>query len=104
MKRVVVTGMAGISPIGQDWQTVEANLRALNSGVAYMSEWEKYPELLTKLGAPVKDFEPPKHYNRKKTRSMGRIAKMATRATELALELYRPHPRCLWCAGGVDTR
>ena len=86
MKRVVVTGMAGISPIGQDWQTVEQNLRGRHSGVVYMEEWEKYPELLTKLGASVKDFVLPKHYNRKKTRSMGRIAKLATRATELALE------------------
>ncbi|THB71543.1 MAG: beta-ketoacyl-ACP synthase [Gammaproteobacteria bacterium] len=86
MKRVVVTGMAGISPIGSDWDTVATNLKEMNSAVEYMEEWEKYEGLNTKLAAPVKDFSRPKHYSRKETRSMGRVALMATRATELALE------------------
>lgn len=86
MRRVVVTGMAGLSPIGSDWATIEKNLRNGNTGIRYMSDWEKYPELNTRLGAPVPDFERPVHYSRKMTRSMGRVALMATRATELALE------------------
>ncbi len=85
MKRVVVTGMAGISPIGSDWETVSKNLKDMNSAVEYMEEWEQYDGLNTKLAAPVKDFSRPKHYSRKETRSMGRVALMATRATELAL-------------------
>lgn len=85
VKRVVVTGMAGISPIGSDWETVSENLKQMNSGVEYMEDWEKYEGLNTKLGGPVKDFSKPKHYSRKQTRSMGRVALMATRATELAL-------------------
>ena len=32
MKRVVVTGMAGLSPIGLDWPEVESALRARQSG------------------------------------------------------------------------
>ena len=85
-KRVVVTGMAGISPIGMDWPTVSANLKAMRTGIRYMEEWDRYDGLLTRLGGPVSDFEKPDHYNRKAIRSMGRIALMATRATELALE------------------
>jgi 3-oxoacyl-[acyl-carrier-protein] synthase II len=49
-----------------------------------MQDWEKYQGLNTRLGAPV-EFAKPEHYSRKQVRSMGRIALMATRATELAL-------------------
>lgn len=86
MKRVVVTGMAGISPIGMDWSTVADNLKRLSTGIRHMESWDVYAGLNTRLGGPVADFEKPAHYNRKMTRSMGRVAMMATRATELALE------------------
>ena len=84
-RRVVVTGMAGLSPLGNDWPTVRAGLLAGRSGVRVMPEWDKYDGLDTRLGAPVPDFSVPGHYPRKKVRSMGRVALMATRATELAL-------------------
>lgn len=86
MRRVVVTGMAGLSPIGSDWNTIENNLRNGITGIRYMTDWEKYTELNTRLGAPITDFERPAHYSRKDVRSMGRVALMSTRATELALE------------------
>lgn len=86
MRRVVVTGMAGISPIGSSWEQVASNLRQVNTGVRYMESWDKYDGLNTRLGAPVSDFSVPAHYNRKATRGMGRIALMATRSAELALE------------------
>jgi len=37
------------------------------------------------LGGPVEHFELPSNYNRKNTRSMGRVSLLATRATERAL-------------------
>lgn len=86
MKRVVVTGMAGISPVGSDWQTVWGNLENGRTGVRRMDEWNRYSGLNTRLGAPVPDFERPAHYPRRAVRGMGRIALMATRASELALE------------------
>jgi 3-oxoacyl-[acyl-carrier-protein] synthase II len=84
LKRVVVSGMAGISPIGNDWQQVSAHLRTKTNGIQRMNEWDKYIGLNTRLGAPVV-FTKPDYYSRKQTRSMGRIALMATYATELAL-------------------
>lgn len=86
MNRVVVTGMAGISPIGSDWQTISANLKAGNNGIVTMPEWDIYEDLNTRLAAPVSDFVKPSHYSRKAIRSMGRVALMATYATEMALE------------------
>lgn len=85
MKRVVVTGMAGISPIGSSWAEIQTNLRAGNTGIRHMPEWDKFSDLNTRLAAPVVDFEKPEHFNRKLTRSMGRVSLMATAATERAL-------------------
>ncbi|MDN3640791.1 beta-ketoacyl-ACP synthase [Simiduia curdlanivorans] len=84
MKRVVVTGLQAITPIGDSWQTVSENLRAGNTGIRYMQDWDQYQGLNTRLGGPA-NFDTPGHYNRKTLRSMGRIAVMATYATELAL-------------------
>ena len=86
MKRVAVTGMAGFSPIGNDWQTIRKNLKNLNTGITRMDEWDKYDGLNTRLGAPVTNFEMPKHYNRKALRSMGKVAQFGVLSTELALE------------------
>ncbi|QCW81113.1 beta-ketoacyl-ACP synthase [Methylotuvimicrobium buryatense] len=85
MKRVVVTGMAAITPIGNDWATVAVNLKAQNTGIRRMDDWDKYNGLNTRLGGPV-DFTRPAHYSRKQVRGMGRVAMLATYATELALQ------------------
>jgi 3-oxoacyl-[acyl-carrier-protein] synthase II len=85
MKRVVITGIGAISPLGHNWKAVEATLRAGKNAIQVMPEWQIFEGLNTQLGAPAAPFELPAHYNRKSTRSMGRVALMATRASELAL-------------------
>lgn len=85
MRRVVITGCGAISPLGHSWDEVLAHLRSGRNAVQHFTEWDQYKGLNTRLGAAAKDFELPAHYNRKATRSMGRIAVMATRASELAL-------------------
>ena len=85
MKRVVVTGFGALSPLGHDWPTVLAALRSGRNAVQVMDDWAQYDGLNTRLGVPAKPFELPAHYNRKSMRSMGRVAVMATRASELAL-------------------
>jgi len=85
-RRVVVTGIGGITALGHDWPTIERNLRNGVSGTVRMAEWDRYPELNTRLAAPVKDFVEPPHFTRKVMRSMGRVSKLATRATEVALQ------------------
>lgn len=84
-RRVVVTGMAGISPLGNDWRTIRARLGEYRNAIVRMQDWEDYEGLNTRLGAPAAPFDLTDRYNRKAIRSMGRIALMATRATELAL-------------------
>lgn len=86
MRRVVVTGMAGLCPLGGDWKVVSEALRCGRSAVSVVAELGTYEGMDTRLGALVKDFEVPADYPRKRIRSMGRVALLATRATELALE------------------
>ncbi len=84
-RRVVVTGMAGISPIGNDWPAIRAHLGQYRNAIVRMDDWADYDGLNTNLGAPAAPFELGLRYNRKATRSMGRVALLATRATEMAL-------------------
>lgn len=85
-RRVVVTGIGALSPLGHDWATVRDRLRNGRTAIRVMDEWAVYEGLNTQLGSTVPSFELPAHYNRKTMRSMGRVALMATRASELALE------------------
>jgi 3-oxoacyl-[acyl-carrier-protein] synthase II len=85
-RRVVVTGIAGISPLGNDWAAIRARLGGYRNAVTRMTEWADYDGLNTQLGAPAAEFSLSDHYTRKTMRSMGRVALMATRASDLALE------------------
>ncbi|CUW39567.1 putative 3-oxoacyl-(Acyl carrier protein) synthase II [Magnetospirillum sp. XM-1] len=86
MRRVVVTGMGGITALGQDWPAISAALRDGRTAIRAMSpEWDRFEGVNTRLAAPVLDFTVPEHWSRKKTRTMGRVAKLAVAATEKAL-------------------
>jgi len=85
-KRVVVTGISAITSLGDDWPTFKAALVSGKSAVRRMPSWENIEGLNSKLAAPIEHFELPKHYTRKKTRTMGRVSKFAVRASERALE------------------
>ncbi|MEQ1103767.1 beta-ketoacyl-ACP synthase [Acinetobacter ursingii] len=85
MKRVMVTGMAGITSLGETADTIFEQFAQAKSGIRYMPDWEKYTDLRTKLGGPVESFTVPKHFNRKVTRGMGRVALMSVVCAETAL-------------------
>lgn len=86
IRRVVITGMGGVTAFGESWHEVSRRLRAGENAVRQMPEWQVYDGLHTLLGAPIDDFVTPAHYSRKQIRSMGRVSLLSTRATELALE------------------
>ena len=85
MARVVVTGMAGITALGDNWATIESRLRSGRNAVRRMPEWDYFDTLNTRLGAPVDDFQMPANYPRKMIRSMGRVSLLSVRASEMAL-------------------
>jgi 3-oxoacyl-[acyl-carrier-protein] synthase II len=85
-RRVVVTGMGGISPLGNDWTAIRAQLGSYRNAVTRMPDWSDYEGLNTQLGSLAAPFALSERYNRKAIRSMGRVAVMGTRSTELALQ------------------
>ncbi len=84
-KRVVVTGMAGITSLGDDWDSIAAAVLEKRNGIVRMDEWDVYADLNTRLAGPVPGFRLPPHFTRKQTRSMGRVSQLATVAAEMAV-------------------
>jgi 3-oxoacyl-[acyl-carrier-protein] synthase II len=80
-----VTGIGLASPIGNDLGSATAALREGRHGIVAMPEWAEVQGLSTRLAGLAKDV-PFTNYPRKKTRSMGRVALLATYATEQALK------------------
>lgn len=87
MKRVVVTGMGGISALGQSWAEINQGLQRYENTTRYMPQWEIFQGLHAKIAAPITNFTQPAHYPRKKIRSMSRVSILATAATEHALAM-----------------
>ena len=73
MRRVVVTGIGIVSPLGCDLTLASARLRANEHGIAPMPEWDGIGHLAPRVAAPVvvpKALEVP----HKAARTMGRVA------------------------------
>lgn len=85
-RRVVITGMAGLTSLGHDWDSIRAGVLEGRSGIQRVADWAKYDGLNTNLGGPIDDFEVPEHYTRKRIRSMGRVSLFSTTTSERALE------------------
>jgi 3-oxoacyl-[acyl-carrier-protein] synthase II len=84
-RRVVVTGASGVTALGNNWQTIYSNMAQKKNGVRLIEDWRHIQGLNCLLGAPVENFTVPEHYTRKQMRAMGRVAKLATIASETAL-------------------
>jgi len=82
-RRVVVTGGAVVSALGNEWPDIFKALKAGKNCVRYMKEWEKYTYMNTMLAAPV-DFTMP-DYPRKKIRGLGRVGQLALVSADRAL-------------------
>jgi 3-oxoacyl-[acyl-carrier-protein] synthase II len=85
MRRVVVTGMGGLTALGGTWPEIRARMEAGETGIRHMHEWERLSDLNTKLGGAIDWFDHTKAYPRKAARSMGRVAMLALNAAEHAL-------------------
>jgi len=85
MKRVVITGLGLISPIGLGRQAFWQSLLAGKSGISPVTSFDTadYP---VHLGAEVKDFDARHYVRRQPVESMGRGSHLAIAAARLALE------------------
>lgn len=106
-RRVVVTGMGLISPLGNDIETFWNNLVSGVSGVGPITRFDA-SGLSTRIAAEVKDFEPTEFLDRKDARRMDRFAQFAVVAARQALEharldvaSYGPERIGVWIGSGV---
>jgi 3-oxoacyl-[acyl-carrier-protein] synthase II len=83
-RRVAITGMGLMSPIGDDLDQVVDALREGRSGVRAIESWNKWPDLHTRVAATVNNLD-EKAVPRESRRSMGRVALLAAAAAERAL-------------------
>lgn len=83
-RRVVVTGMGGVTALGDDWPTIRTRLHAGETAIRRM-DWDYYTGINAKLAAPIPDFSVEQRYSRKQLRTMGRVSRLAVAATEQAL-------------------
>ena len=83
-RRVVVTGLGAVTPIGCDVPTFWANLTAGTSGAATIDTFDASP-FSTRFAASVRDFEPERYFDRKELRHVDRFAQFAVAATREAL-------------------
>jgi 3-oxoacyl-[acyl-carrier-protein] synthase II len=84
-RRVVVTGMGVASPIGNSPDELTASLVAMRTGIRFMPEWSHIADLQGRLGGNVDALDLTKTYPRKTRRTMGKVALLATYATEQAI-------------------
>ncbi|MFC4766040.1 beta-ketoacyl-ACP synthase II [Effusibacillus consociatus] len=84
-RRVVVTGMGVISPVGNEVSTFWGSLVAGKSGVGKITRFDasEYP---CQIAAEVKDFNPEDYIDKKEARRMDRFAQYAVAAARMAME------------------
>lgn len=83
-RRVVVTGMGTLNPLGNDAATTWAAIRAGRSGVGPITLFDT-SALATRIAGEVKDFDPVALFGRKEARRMARLTQLALAAADQAL-------------------
>lgn len=85
MKRVVITGLGAITPIGIGKDNFWNSLLEGKSGIGYITRFDAANHDV-KIGAEVKDFNPQDYLDKKEAKRMDRFAQFAVVATKLAIE------------------
>ncbi|MCX7988132.1 MAG: beta-ketoacyl-ACP synthase II [Thermodesulfovibrio sp.] len=84
-RRVVVTGLGAITPLGLDVKSTWQAILEGKSGVGYITHFDTsaYP---VKIAAEVKGFEPTNYIEPKEVKKMDRFIHFAIAATQMAID------------------
>ncbi len=84
-KRVVITGMGAVTPLGDSIDAYWASLKKGESGIDTMTlaDPTEYP---CKVAGEIPDFDPGKYINPREARRMARFSQTAVAAAALAIE------------------
>lgn len=85
LKRVVVTGLGAISPLGSDLASTWEGMKAGRSGAAPITLWDASKHK-TQFACEVKGFDPAEHFDRKEARKFDRYTMFALVSAEEALK------------------
>ncbi|MDE5796804.1 MAG: beta-ketoacyl-ACP synthase II [Muribaculaceae bacterium] len=85
LKRVVVTGLGALTPIGNDVDTAWENAVNGVSGAGPITHFDS-SKFKTQFACELKDFDPSKHFDRKKARTLDLYAMYALVAANQAIE------------------
>ncbi len=85
LKRVVVTGLGAITPLGNDVATTWENAKAGVSGAGPITHFDA-SLFKTQFACEVKDFHPEEHFDRKKMRQLDLYAQYALVAARQAVK------------------
>lgn len=84
MRRVVVTGMGAITPVGNDIDTMWANMLAGVNGVEKITSFDT-SDLKVHLAGTVKNFEPEKYIEKRELRKLDIYCQYAIAAAQQAV-------------------
>jgi len=112
MRRVVVTGMGALTPLGNNLNDSWKGLVDGVSGAGLITHFDT-SKFKTRFGCEVKGFDPANHFDRKEARKMDRYAQYALVAAEEAVKDAGLDPEAsdkdragvIWASGigGLET-
>lgn len=85
MRRVVVTGMGAITPVGNDIDTMWANMLSGVNGVEKITSFDT-SDLKVHLAGTVKNFEPEKYIEKRELRKLDIYCQYAIAAAQQAVD------------------
>ena len=87
LKRVVITGVGAITPIGNN---VEEYWKSLMNGVSGSNHITHFDasKFKTRFACEVKNFDPKDHFDRKEARKLDLFAQFALVAAEQAMQEF----------------
>ncbi|MBE7118527.1 beta-ketoacyl-ACP synthase II [Bacillus cereus] len=106
-KRVVITGLGAVTPIGTDVETAWENIKNGVSGIGRLTRIDS-EQIPAKVAAEINDFEVEKYIDKKEARRMDRFTQYAVAAAKMAvadakLEITEENaPRIgVWVGSGI---
>ena len=84
MRRVVITGLGAVTPIGKDTESMWEGVRSGRNGIAPITHFDT-SAFKTKLAGEVKDFDPTLYMDKREARRMSRFTQFALAAAAQAV-------------------
>lgn len=85
MKRVAITGLGAITPLGNSVETFWKNIIAGNSGASALTKFDT-SKFKTKFACEVKDFNPEDYFEKKETRKYDLFTQYAVASSDQAIK------------------